>query len=250
MFKFYLANLNKITFQKNIMNKTKTYLFAGASSAIAKETALLLKKKGYKVIGISTKPDESAYDEFYPVDGYEFGKFPVIDGELSGLVYFPGTINLKPFNRLTPVDFKTDLEINTLGAVAFVQAYLSQLKQSTEASIVFISSVAVSTGMPFHASIAMAKGAIEGLTKSLAAELAPGIRVNCVAPSLVNTPLGQRFINTPEKTEQMQKRNPLRKIGEPLDVANAVSFLLTAESAWVSGQIIAIDGGMNSIKNG
>jgi 3-oxoacyl-[acyl-carrier protein] reductase len=250
LFKFYLANLNKITFQKNIMNQTKTFLFAGASSAIAKETALLLKKKGHKVIGISTKSDQPAYDELYTIDSYDFGNFPNIDGEIAGLVYFPGTINLKPFNRLTPSDFKTDFEINTLGAVAFVQAYLSQLKLSENASVVLISSVAVSTGMPFHASIAMAKGALEGLTKSLAAELAPGIRVNCVAPSLVNSPLGNKFINTPEKIEQMQKRNPLRKIGEPIDVANAVCFLLTAESAWVSGQIIAVDGGMNSIKNG
>lgn len=232
------------------MNQSKTYLFAGASSAIAKETQISLSSKGHKVIGISTKSAESAYDDFYEIENYDFGNFPSIEGEIDGLVYFPGTINLKPFARLTKEDFKKDYEINASGAVAFVQAYLGNLKKAENASIVFISSVAVGTGLPFHASIAMAKGAIEGLTRSLAAELAPSIRVNCIAPSLVNTPLGNKFINTPEKIEQMQKRNPLRKIGEPKDIANAVSFLLTEESAWVSGQIIAIDGGMNSIKNG
>jgi 3-oxoacyl-[acyl-carrier protein] reductase len=232
------------------MNPSKTYLLAGVSSAIAKETAMILQKEGHKVIGISTKAMEYDFDEFYQVEKYEADNFPIITSEIDGLVYFPGTINLKPFARFTTNEFLTDLEINTLGAAAFVKAYLSQLKQSENASIVFISSVAVQTGMPFHASIAMAKGALEGLTRALAAELAPGIRVNCVAPSLVNTPLGEKFINTPEKTEQMQKRNPLRKIGEPKDVARAITFLLTQESAWVTGQIIAIDGGMNTIKNG
>ncbi len=96
----------------------------------------------------------------------------------------------------------------------------------------------------------MAKGAIEGLTKALAAELAPSIRVNCVAPSLVDTPLGSRFLNTPEKLEQMQKRNPLRKVGAPKDVANAILFLLLEDSSWVTGQVMAIDGGMNTLKNG
>jgi NAD(P)-dependent dehydrogenase (short-subunit alcohol dehydrogenase family) len=137
-----------------------------------------------------------------------------------------------------------------LGAVAFVQAYLNNLKKAENASIVFISTVAVSIGLPFHSSISMAKGAIEGLTKALAAELAPSIRVNCVAPSLVNTPLGDKFINTPEKLEAMQKRNPLRKVGEASDVANAIAFLLGKESSWINAQTIAVDGGMNNLKIG
>ncbi len=228
---------------------SKTFLFAGASSAIAKETATLLKQKGHRIIGLSTKAAVDCYDEIYQVAKYDFSEFPEITEPLDGLVYFPGTINLKPFARLTSAEFINDFQINTLGAVAFVQAYLANFKKTQSGSLVFVSSVAASTGLPFHASIAMAKGGLEGLAKALAAEFAPAIRVNVVAPSLVNTPLGDKFINTPDKLEQMQKRNPLRQVGKPGDVAHAISFLLTDESAWVSGQVFAIDGGMSTLKN-
>jgi len=228
---------------------SKTVLFAGASSAIAKQTALLLQAKGYRVIGLSTKNASEGYDAFYKIENYDAAVYPSIEEVIDGLVYFAGTINLKPFTRLTQEDFLNDFKINTLGATAFVQAYLGNLKKSKNGSVVFLSSVAVSVGLPFHASIAMAKGGLEGLSRALAAELAPGIRVNCIAPSLVNTPLGNKFINTPEKLEQMQNRNPLRKVGNPLDVANAISFLVGEEATWVSGQVFAIDGGMSVLKN-
>ena len=226
----------------------KVYLFAGASSAIALETAKQLQSEGHVVIGLSTKQLVNGYDDFFEVQDYTTSSFPKIENSLDGVVYFPGTINLKPFHRLTADDFTNDFNINTLGAVAFAQAYLPNLKMAESSSIVFVSSVAVQTGLTFHSSIAMAKGALEGLTRALAAELAPKIRVNCVAPSLVNTPLGEKFINTPEKIEQMQKRNPLQKIGQPEDVASAITYLLSSKSKWVTGQILHIDGGMSTLK--
>jgi 3-oxoacyl-[acyl-carrier protein] reductase len=226
----------------------KVYLFAGASSAIAHETAKQLQSEGHVVIGLSTKQLVNGYDDFFEVQDYTTSSFPKIENSLDGVVYFPGTINLKPFHRLTADDFINDFNINTLGAVAFAQAYLPNLKMAESSSIVFVSSVAVQTGLTFHSSIAMAKGALEGLTRALAAELAPKIRVNCVAPSLVNTPLGEKFINTPEKIEQMQKRNPLQKIGQPEDVASAITYLLSSKSKWVTGQVLHIDGGMSTLK--
>ena len=227
---------------------TKTYVFAGASSKSAIETAKILQGLGNNVIGISTKKENVVYNSFFTLDKYETATFPVINESIDGLVYFPGTINLKPFNRLTINDFLTDYQINSLGAVAFIQAYLPNLKTGTNPSIVLISSVAASLGMPYHSSIAMAKGALEGLTKALAAEFAPDIRVNCIAPSLTNTPLAEKFINTPEKLDLSQKRNPLKKLGTPNDLANAIEFLLSSKSEWITGQILAVDGGMNNIK--
>jgi NAD(P)-dependent dehydrogenase (short-subunit alcohol dehydrogenase family) len=228
----------------------KNYLFAGASSTIATETAKLLIEKGNRVVGISTKAENSLYNKFHQIKKYDFDAFPEIADPMDGLVYFPGTINLKPFARLSQADFITDFQLNSLGAVAFLQTYLNNLKRSKNGSIVLLSSVAASIGLPFHTSIAMAKGGIESFSKALATELAPAIRVNCVAPSLVNTPLGKKFINTPDKMEQMKKRNPLQKVGNPIDVANAIVFLLSEESAWISGQTLAVDGGMNNLKMG
>ena len=227
---------------------SKTYLFAGASSAIAEKTATILQNEGHKVIGISTKEKAFPYDVFYQLDQYDNALFPPINEIIDGLVYFPGTINLKPFHRLTPKEFVIDYEINDLGAALCVQSYFNQLKQSTNTSIVFISSVAAQSGMPFHNSIALTKGALESLIKALAAELAPSIRVNAIAPSLSQIPLANRFINTPEKMEASQKRNPLKKIGTSEELAEAIVFLLSEKSSWITGQILAVDGGMGTLK--
>ena len=226
----------------------KTFLFAGASSAIAQAAAVQLKAQGHKVIGISTKQPIDIYDGFITIKKYESTYLPLIDKVIDGLVYFPGTINLKPFHRLTAQEFINDYEVNALGAVHVAQHYLPQLKKSTQPSIVFFSSVAAQNGMPFHTSVAMAKSAIEGLTKALAAELAPTVRVNCIAPSLTQTPLADRFTNTPEKMEASEKRNPLKKVGTPDEIANALVFLLSEQSSWVTGQVLAIDGGMSTLK--
>jgi NAD(P)-dependent dehydrogenase (short-subunit alcohol dehydrogenase family) len=226
----------------------KTYLFAGASSQIALATAQLLQAQGNEVIGLSRQPEIEIYDQYYQVEGYSKNDFPVIDQTIDGIIYFPGSINLKPFHRLNSADFAHDYQLNALGAVEFTQAYLGNLKASESPAIVYLSSVAATLGLPFHTSIAMAKGAIEALTRSLAAELAPRIRVNCVAPSLTNTDLGNKFLNTPEKFEASQNRNPMKKVGEPQEIAKSIVFLITQDASWITGQVINVDGGMNNLK--
>ncbi len=168
---------------------------------------------------------------------------------LDGVVYCPGSINLKPFARLSADDFVQDFHINLLGAVRTLQAVAPLLKKSSNASVVLFSTVAVDMGMPFHASIAASKGAVEGLVKSVAAEWAPAIRVNGIAPSLTNTSLAEKLINSPEKRDAAAKRHPLQDLGEPADIAAMAAFLLSPHARWMTGQIIGMDGGMSAIKS-
>lgn len=228
----------------------KNYLLAGASSAIAQTLLRLLQADGHRVIGLSTKDlSDAGYDEYYHVADYGKSSLPAVSQPLDGLVYFPGTINLKPVSRLSEEDFLQDFRINALGAATVVQQYLQNLKNAAApSSVVFISTVAVSQGMNFHSSVSMAKGAVEGLTRALAAELAPSIRVNAVAPSLTASPLAERLINSPEKLEASNKRHPLRRIGQPGDIAQAIHFLLGEQSAWMTGAILPVDGGMASVR--
>lgn len=168
---------------------------------------------------------------------------------LHGLVYCPGSIKLKPFMRLTEEDFMSDLQQNVLSAIKVTQAVLPHLKKSGSASIVFYSTVAVKMGMPFHASVALSKGALEGLTKSLAAELAGNsIRVNAIAPSLTDTQLASSLLSTDEKREAAAKRHPLNKIGKPQHLAALSAFLLGEQSEFITGQIIGVDGGLGSLR--
>ncbi|MFQ3351804.1 MAG: 3-oxoacyl-[acyl-carrier protein] reductase, partial [Candidatus Marivariicella framensis] len=143
--------------------------------------------------------------------------------------------------------FISDFNINVMGAIRNIQAVLKNLNQSEHSSIVLFSSVAVQTGMPFHSSIAASKGALEGLTRSLAAELAPKISVNAIAPSITNTPLADKFLNNEAKMERAIDRHPLKKIGSPKELANTAIFLLK-NSSWITGQIISVDGGIGTLK--
>lgn len=167
---------------------------------------------------------------------------------LDGFAYFPGTISLKPFHRFTDDDFLRDLEVNFLGAVRLLRSCLPALKKADGAGIVFFSTVAVGTGMPFHTSIAAAKGAVEAFARSLAAELAPRIRVNVIAPSLTNTPLAGALLSSEDRVEASKKRHPLQRIGDPSEVADTVSFLLGPSSGFITGQTIRVDGGLSSLR--
>jgi NAD(P)-dependent dehydrogenase (short-subunit alcohol dehydrogenase family) len=228
----------------------KNYLIIGASSGIGQALASQLERKGNHVFGTYNSSDigDSKNIAFHQLnvleDELDLGFVP---DELHGLAYCPGSINLKPFHRIKPGEFIDDLKLQTIGAIKVIQAVLPNLKAGF-GSIVLFSTVAVQQGFNFHAQVAVSKGAIEGLARSLSAEFAPTIRVNCIAPSLTDTPLAQRLLNTDQKRDANAERHPLKRIGTAEDIANAASYLLAEESAWVTGQIIKVDGGMSSIK--
>lgn len=169
----------------------------------------------------------------------------ILPSELHGFVFCPGSINLKPFKMMSLETFKEDMQINFFNMVKVVKEVLP--KMANGASMVFFSTVAARTGMPFHTSVAASKGAIEGFAKSLAAEYAPSLRVNVIAPSLVDTPLAGRLLNNDKKRNLMSERHPLKRVGEPRDIANLAIFLLSEKSSWMTGQILGVDGGIGSL---
>ena len=224
------------------------YIVFGGSRGIGSAVVESLVSQGHAVWSVSR--NGQAPSGAHPIAWDAISDEPILDlpSEIHGVVYAPGSINLKPFRGLKLEEFRADFELNAMGAVKAMQACLPAMKSAGKASVVLFSTVAVQSGMSFHASIAMAKGAIEGLTRSLAAEWAPLIRVNAIAPSLVNTDLAARLLSTPEKVEASGKRHPLQRVGEPNDIASAVLFLLGEGSDWMTGQVMAVDGGMGSLR--
>lgn len=227
----------------------KHYLIVGASSGIGFNLAKQLSNQHQITALARTEKELAGLSNiiFHTCDiSEDQPTFPVIDVPLDGIIYCPGTINLKPFRALKNEDYFTELNINVMGAIKTIRNYLPQLQKGQNPSIVLFSTVAVQTGMAFHASIAAAKGAIEGLTRSLAAEFAPTIRVNAVAPSLTHTPLAEKLLNSEAKVTAAAERHPLKKVGSTEDIVNAVVYLLDA--TWVTGQILHVDGGIGAIK--
>ena len=223
------------------------YIIVGGSKGIGKAITSSLLHQQHNVINISRTAPENHLNLTHHSADILTDDLPNIE-TAEGLVYCPGSINLKPVNRLSVDDFRNDFEINVIGAVKAIQHYLPTLKKGTNPSIVLFSTVASKLGMPFHASIAASKSAIEGLTKSLGAELAPTIRVNAIAPTVTDTDLASKLLRNDRMIEAMKERHPLKKYLDPKDVADMAAFLLSDKSLSISSQIFELDCAIVSFK--
>ena len=229
----------------------KQFLVIGGSSGIGKAITQKLAEGGNRVlVSFRAQAPESSHTgvEWFQWDIENDFPANILPGSLNGMVYCPGAINLKPFLRTTLADFEKDYRIQVLGAVKALQAALPALKTSGQASVVLFSTVAVQTGLPFHSIVSASKGAIEGITRALAAEYAPTIRFNAIAPSLTDTPLASKLLNSEEKRVASAERHPLRRVGTADDQAAAAVFLLGESSSWITGQVLHVDGGLSTLK--
>lgn len=229
------------------------YLIVGGTSGIGLELTTSLLAEGYTVYVVARTNRNLPYNDnlIFITGDASIKEFAIagLPDVLHGLAYCPGSINLRPFNRLTDDDFLLEYNLNVMGAIRTLRQTVNALKAAQGASVVLFSTVAAQTGMPFHTSIASAKAAVEGLARSLAAEYASAnIRFNCIAPSLTDTPLAEKLLATPEKREASAKRHPLNRVGTPADMAQAALYLLSPQSGWVTGQTLAVDGGMAKLR--
>ena len=228
----------------------KNYVVVGGSSGIGLAITKSLSEKGNNVYVVSRTAEELAgLDNVYhmEIDITKEVNLENLPDEVHGLAYCPGTINLKPFHRIKPEAFQEDWEINVMGAIKVIQSAIKKLKAG-EASIVLFSTVAAKLGMPFHASVAASKSALEGLAKTIAAEYAPVLRCNVIAPSLTDTPLAERLLSTEQKRESSAERHPLKRVGTADDIANMAVYLMSEEGSFITGQVLGVDGGMGSTK--
>ena len=228
------------------------YLIIGGSSGIGQALTMELADAGHQVYATYCKNKIESENNFIHYNYLnvldENISLDFLPDSLTALIYCPGSINLKPFERIKPNDFANDYNLQVIGAVKIIQLVISKLKNTENASIILFSTVAVQTGLPFHSQVSASKGAIEGLTKALAAEYAPKIRVNCIAPSLTDTPLAASLLNSEQKREANSQRHPMKKIGTAKNIADMAEFLISEKASWITGQIVHVDGGMSSIK--
>lgn len=225
----------------------KKILIIGAASTVAQTLVKQLCQSEYDVLLISRENVSIEQCVSYQGNPCEEGSLPEIEGAIDGIVYFPGTLNLKPFGNLEIEDFRRDMEVNFFGAVNVIKTYEKNIRESEHGSIVLISSVAALIGMPFHTSISAAKSAIEGFSRSLAAEFAPKIRVNCIAPTITKTKLTEKLVGTDDKAQEFAKRHPMHSINTPEDLGQMIEFLLSEKSAMITAQILRVDGGYSTI---
>ena len=233
------------------------YLVFGATGAIGSSLAAQLKESSHDVHLIARNEDEvKAISEelgcsYTVADVLEENfidkvKADTSDFDVKGVAYCVGSIDLKPLKRVSESDLHNCMKLNLYSAIESIKGFQEELKKNN-GSIVLFSSVAAQKGFTNHTIIATAKAAIEGLTVTLAAEFAPSIRVNCIAPSLTNSKISQSMLKSPVVAEALAKAHPLKRLGEGKDSASIAKFLLSDESSWMTGQIIAVDGGRSSL---
>ena len=223
----------------------KTILLIGGSSGIGLTLAKILQVDHNVIVASRTKDGLENLDVTHIMyDVLQMSPQTLeLPEQIHGFVYLPGSITLRPVKMLDIDTFRKDMEINYFGLVNTVKYILPKMVEG--GSMVFFSTVAVGTGMPFHTSVAGAKGAIEGFARALAAEYAPKIRSNVIAPSLVDTPLSSRLLNNERKQVAMADRHPLKRVGSTEDIAQTASFLLSDKSSWMTGQVLGVDGGLS-----
>jgi 3-oxoacyl-[acyl-carrier protein] reductase len=222
-------------------------LLIGASSGIGRATAERLIAQGRSVI-CAGRRDPGLGTPYIPYDALSHAlPQEQLPDALGGLVYCPGMMDLKPIRSIRSEDLRAAFELSVVGSFTAIQTCTERLKRSPGSGIVLFSTVAVGRGMAFHTSVAAAKGAVEAMTRSLAAELAPTVRVNCIAPSLTRTPLSERLLSSPEREKASAEKHALKRVGEAQDIAAMAAFLLGQEAAWTTGQVIGVDGGMSVI---